>query len=157
MENCPAPRRMTAAQWQRVKEVTADAIEQDVASRISFVAAACSDDAEVKREVMRLLVEAGRAAEDFLSEAPVCLPQLLEQHTPRGSYFSPGETIAGRFEILQFLNRGGMGEVYGAMDLELREKVALKTIRPAIASSRRHCRARAATRFPPGRPPGTCR
>ncbi|MGO9257472.1 MAG: protein kinase domain-containing protein [Bryobacteraceae bacterium] len=52
-----------------------------------------------------------------------------------GPSFLAGQIVAGRFEIIQFLNRGGMGEVYAAMDLELREKVALKTIRPAIASS----------------------
>lgn len=46
-----------------------------------------------------------------------------------------GQVVAGRFEILQFINSGGMGEVYEAWDSELRERIALKTIRPEIASS----------------------
>ena len=47
--------------------------------------------------------------------------------------FTPGDLIANRFEILRFLSRGGMGEVYEAWDLELKERVALKAIRPEIA------------------------
>jgi tetratricopeptide (TPR) repeat protein len=45
----------------------------------------------------------------------------------------PGEVLSGRFRILKFVARGGMGEVYEALDLELRERVALKTIRPELA------------------------
>jgi serine/threonine protein kinase len=46
-----------------------------------------------------------------------------------------GQIVAGRFEILRFINSGGMGEVYEAWDSDLRERIALKTIRPEIASS----------------------
>jgi len=34
--------------------------------------------------------------------------------------FSPGELVAGRYGIVRFIGRGGMGEVYEANDLELR-------------------------------------
>jgi len=44
-----------------------------------------------------------------------------------------GATIAGRYRIVRFLARGGMGEVYEAEDAELRDRVALKTIHPAVA------------------------
>jgi serine/threonine protein kinase len=37
-------------------------------------------------------------------------------------------TLAGRFRIIRFIAAGGMGEVYEAEDLELRERVAIKTI-----------------------------
>jgi tetratricopeptide (TPR) repeat protein/tRNA A-37 threonylcarbamoyl transferase component Bud32 len=46
---------------------------------------------------------------------------------------SPGELLAGRFRIVRFIARGGMGEVYEAEDLVLRDHVALKTIRADIA------------------------
>ena len=46
-----------------------------------------------------------------------------------------GKVVAGRFEIVRFLNCGGMGEVYEAWDSELREHIALKTIRPEIAAN----------------------
>lgn len=126
---------MTAAQWQRVKDVTADALERKAADRGAFLAGACSDDPLVYREAQRLISEAADSSDSFLSDPPLPLRHLLQQHSLPGPYFSAGQMVAGRFEILQFLNRGGMGEVYSAMDLELREKVALKTIRPAIASS----------------------
>ena len=45
------------------------------------------------------------------------------------------EIVAGRFRIVQFLARGGMGEVYEAIDFHLQNKhYALKTIRPDLAS-----------------------
>ena len=44
-----------------------------------------------------------------------------------------GVVLAERFKITRFIARGGMGEVYEALDQELNEPVALKTIRPDIA------------------------
>ncbi|HEX2642751.1 MAG TPA: serine/threonine-protein kinase, partial [Thermoanaerobaculia bacterium] len=47
--------------------------------------------------------------------------------------FVPGEVIAGRYEVVRFIARGGMGEVYEVEDRELRERVALKTVRSEVA------------------------
>ena len=47
---------------------------------------------------------------------------------PGSSVFRPGEVVASRFRVVRFLARGGMGELYEAEDLELHERVALKTI-----------------------------
>jgi serine/threonine protein kinase/tetratricopeptide (TPR) repeat protein len=51
------------------------------------------------------------------------------------SGFSKGQILAGRFRILRFVARGGMGEVYEAEDLELNERVALKTVRFEMADN----------------------
>ena len=48
-----------------------------------------------------------------------------------------GEVLANRFRIVRFIARGGMGEVYEAEDQILRERVALKTIRPDVANDPR--------------------
>lgn len=43
--------------------------------------------------------------------------------------FPPGAIIAGRYEVLEELGRGGMGQVFRVKDRELDEVVALKTLR----------------------------
>ena len=43
--------------------------------------------------------------------------------------------VANRFRIVRHVGKGGMGDVYEAEDLELGERVALKTIRPDIAAN----------------------
>jgi eukaryotic-like serine/threonine-protein kinase len=56
--------------------------------------------------------------------------------TPAGATCAVGDLLAGRFRIVRFIARGGMGELYEAEDLELRERVALKAMRPEIASDK---------------------
>jgi eukaryotic-like serine/threonine-protein kinase len=43
--------------------------------------------------------------------------------------FGDDEIVAGRYRVVRFIARGGMGEVYEVEDTELRLRVALKTIR----------------------------
>ncbi len=51
--------------------------------------------------------------------------------------FQTHELVGDRFRIQRYLARGGMGEVYEAEDLELKEHVALKTIRPEMSANAR--------------------
>ncbi len=46
-----------------------------------------------------------------------------------------GTIIAGRYQVIEELGRGGMGAVYKVHDREVDEKVALKLLNPEIAAS----------------------
>jgi len=48
-----------------------------------------------------------------------------------------GSTFAGRYQIIEELGKGGMGRVYKAVDTKINEKIALKLIRPEIASDKK--------------------
>ena len=47
-----------------------------------------------------------------------------------------GSTFAGRYQIIEELGKGGMGKVFRALDKKLNEEVALKLIKPEIASDK---------------------
>jgi hypothetical protein len=48
-----------------------------------------------------------------------------------------GSTFAGRYQIIEELGKGGMGRVYKALDKETKERIALKLIKPEIASDKK--------------------
>jgi len=48
-----------------------------------------------------------------------------------------GTTLASRYEIIEELGKGGMGKVYRVEDTKIKEEVALKLIKPEIASDKR--------------------
>jgi serine/threonine-protein kinase len=50
--------------------------------------------------------------------------------------FLPGALVAGRYRIVALIGKGGMGEVYRATDLKLRQPVALKFLPAALAADR---------------------
>ena len=64
-------------------------------------------------------------------EAQPVFTKTLE--TPRED-MTTGSTFAGRYQIIEELGQGGMGRVYKALDTEINEKIALKIIKPGIAS-----------------------
>ena len=44
-----------------------------------------------------------------------------------------GTTLAGRYQVIEELGHGGMGRVYKVFDTDIKEKIALKLLRPEIA------------------------
>ena len=81
-----------------------------------------------------------RAREDRLKEQVAALRreigearQTSKPAAPRSKLSLPtGELFAGRFEVLDEIGSGGMGMVYRALDRELGDQVAIKTLRPEL-------------------------
>jgi len=67
-------------------------------------------------------------------EAPTEHTETLE--APREE-LTTGSTFAGRYQIIEEMGRGGMGRVYKATDTKIHEKVALKLIKPEMASDKK--------------------
>ena len=119
--------------WEAVKALFEAALEKDAANRSSFLKERCPD-ASVCAEVERLLAEHDEAASSFLpAELPtVSLGDFFPEPAARSQQLSESQVLAERFRIVRYIAGGGMGEVYEAEDQELRERVAVKTIRPDI-------------------------
>jgi tetratricopeptide (TPR) repeat protein len=61
-------------------------------------------------------------------------PTTAERSGPdEDAPLAPDTRLGGRYKIVRFVARGGMGEVYEAIDTELRTRLAVKTVRSAIA------------------------
>jgi eukaryotic-like serine/threonine-protein kinase len=118
--------------WEAVKALFEAALEEDPANRSSFLKERCPD-ASVCAEVERLLAEHDEAASFLSAGVPtVSLGDFIPEPTARTQQLSESQVLAGRFRIVRYIAGGGMGEVYEAEDQELRERVAVKTIRAEI-------------------------
>jgi serine/threonine protein kinase len=126
------PEPLTSERWERAKEIFEAALEQPPERRSAFVLEACQGDNQLRTEVENLLLGDARADLAFLN-APT-MPGLLSGWPITQPIFRVHQVISRRFEILRFIGRGGMGEVYEAKDLDLGERVALKAIRPELSS-----------------------
>src|SRR3984885_6996360 len=73
--------------------------------------------------------DTGFPAGDELTAPELGPPSPTRAGTPVTAVFQPSQLLAGRFKVIRYVARGGMGEVYEAQDEELNERVAVKTAR----------------------------
>lgn len=124
---------MTPERWRRLSGIFNAARELDAAQRDDFLQQECAGDENMRAELIHWLEE--DAHPDGLLDRPVWADRT--ESIPDGALLSGGDLISDRYRIVRFIARGGMGEVYEAEDLELKGRVALKTLLPAIASDPR--------------------
>ena len=63
-------------------------------------------------------------------DIPVYQTETLNQPIKE---LTPGTNFSGRYQVIEELGKGGMGNVYKVFDTKIKEKIALKLIRPELA------------------------
>ena len=121
---------MTPAEWGRIKEVLAEALDRPPGQRRGYLDSRCGDDFALRREIEGLLAAADSS------------DSLLDVESPFGSLSPPPtmpETRAGErlgaYEIIEEIGQGGMGTVYAARraDAAYEKTVAIKLVRREVA------------------------
>jgi eukaryotic-like serine/threonine-protein kinase len=117
---------------ERIRSIAARAMDIDPGQREAFIASACDQNPEAIRKVVE---EIRLAQVDTVADSTKTLAPDGDHGNGHGEHcFATGQVIDKRFQIIESISEGGMGEVYSALELNLREKVALKAIRSNIAA-----------------------
>ena len=115
---------MTPERWQQVKEIFNSAINYRPEERSSFISNACSGDEELRNEVESLIASHEKSGSFIDEPAFEAAATLLSNEKAE---LNSGQMMAS-YEVISFISRGGMGEVYLAQDKRLGRKVALKLL-----------------------------
>src|SRR5437016_2077840 len=106
---------MTPERWQKVKEMFEAVLDRTPGERSAFLSSACGGDESLRREVESLLASHEKDGSFIDSPAYEAAAELLEDEKAE---LKAGQTV-GSYEIVSFISRGGMGEVYLAQDKRL--------------------------------------
>src|SRR6516225_579458 len=122
----------------RVQSLFDQAVALPPERRAAFLHAACAGDAALRAEVENLLACDGGFTEggdgDGLLKSPLVRALDPTLTLSDGHPVTPSQPRVGRYRILRRIAEGGMGTVYEAEQDSPRRPVALKVVRPGLAS-----------------------
>ncbi|WP_109488852.1 serine/threonine protein kinase [Occallatibacter savannae] len=125
---------MTPERWNQVKTVLAAVLELAPEDRGKYLSVACADDAELRRQVEGFLDDEQQISTGFLERE--ALVDAAADFAERETSFWIGRRV-GRYQIVESIGAGGMGEVYRAVraDDQYRQEIALKMVRAGSDSA----------------------
>jgi hypothetical protein len=110
---------MLAKRWHKIEDLYHSACERKPEERRAYLEGACGGDEALRQEIESLLANENLAASFLETHDPRAAANAAEARLPAGERIGP-------YLLLEFLQAGGMGEVYKARDTRLERTVAIK-------------------------------
>jgi Tol biopolymer transport system component len=119
---------MGEERWRQIERLYQEALTRPAEERAEFVEAACTSDADLRRDVLELLAEADPPSTALRGPVIAMARQLAD-----GCSAALVGRRLGTYELEAWIGAGSMGEVYRARDTKLERTVAMKILAGPVA------------------------